>query len=53
MSPQADLTTIPIGLKLEPRRIARDEREDGWPVLRDRDGRVLARVERYVPELPN
>lgn len=48
MSPTTTETKLPTGYTLEPRHTA--ARVDERPILRDREGRTLATVERWLPD---
>lgn len=50
MSPQIAEARIPLGYSLEPRHVCQPRGADERPLLRDREGHVLALVERYVPD---
>lgn len=51
MSPTT-VTRLPQGYTLEPRQ-TRDPRQDERPLLRDREGHILAAVERWSPDVVN
>jgi hypothetical protein len=49
MSPMTSETKLPRGYTLEPRHVCQP-RADERPILRDREGRTLAVVERWLPD---